>query len=203
MHVSTLKNDIRRSVAAVALACAALLLLLSLSGCVVVDDAAQEASDSVAQTVDELNRGIEGVGEDMQEMTDTLNGAFETVQDAEALFGEALGKGSRVEIYDARGEHVATVEDARAVATVASHPNSIQLVSSHPDGTVAYRFEFYQDETIKAGQDASDVQQLHVCTIETYESSDVVTLSIPALDFPVDLRCSSEFMESLRALAGQ
>ena len=47
------------------------------------------------------------------------------------------------------------------------------------------------------------MQQLHVCTIETYESSDVVTLSIPALDFPVDLRCSSEFMESLRALAGQ
>lgn len=184
MHASTLKHGIRRGCAAVAFACAAFLLLLSLSGCAVVDDAAQEASDSVAQTVDELNRGIEGVGEDVQEMTDTLNGAFETVQDAEALFGEALGKGSRVEVYDAGGEHVATVEDAQAVAAVASHLNSIQLVSSHPDGAAEYRFEFYQDETIKAGQDASDVQQLHVCTIETYEASDVVTLSIPALDFP-------------------
>lgn len=202
MHASTLKHGIRRGCAAIIFACTA-FLLPGLSGCVVVDDAVQEASDSVAQTVDELNRGIEGVGEDVQEMADTLNGAFETVQDAEALFGEALGKGSRVEVYDARGERVATVEDARAVAAVASHLSSIQLVSSHPDGAVEYRFEFYQDETIKAGQDASDVQQLHVCTIETYESSDVVTLSIPALDFPVDLRCSSEFTESLRALAGQ
>ena len=74
MQASTLKHGIRRGCAAVAFACAAFLLLLSLSGCAVVDDAAQEASDSVAQTVDELNRGIEGVGEDVQEMTDTLNG---------------------------------------------------------------------------------------------------------------------------------
>ena len=202
MHASTLKHGIRRGFAAVAFACAA-FLLLGLSGCAAFDDAAQEASDSVAETVDGLNRGIEGVGEDVKEMTDTLNGAFETVQDAEALFGEALGKGSRVEVYDAGGEHVATVEDAQAVAAVASHLSSIQLVSSHPDGAAEYRFEFYQDETIKAGQDASDVQQLHVCTIETYEASDVVTLSIPALDFPVDFRCSSEFAGSSRALAGQ
>ena len=104
------------------------------SGCAVVDDAAQEASDSVAQTVDELNRRHQGVGEDVQEMTDTLNGAFETVQDAEALFGEARGKGWRVEIYDARREHVATVEDAQAVAAVASHLNSIQLVPRIPMG---------------------------------------------------------------------
>ena len=47
-------------------------------------------------------------------------------------------------------------------------------LASEPEGDAEYAFELWQPETLKAGQDAADLDEVKVLEVTTYEGSPVV-----------------------------
>ena len=62
-------------------------------------------------------------------------------------------------------------------------------------------FELWQPETQKAERDASDVQDVMVLEVTTYEGSSTVTIEVSIIGLRLDLAASDETVGALRALA--
>lgn len=112
------------------------------------------------------------------------------------------GKVSRLVVKDAAsGEVVREVTDQGEIERAFAPLSDENGLASAPEEPAGYIFELWEPETIKAGQDASDVKEYKGLEATTYEGSPVVTLEMS----PIGLRLhisSQAAADSLRALAG-
>ena len=161
------------------LALAALLaaaLALPLTGCFGIPD-----PDEIAGKADE-------VASQAQELAGTLSSV-------------EWGKVSRLVVKDAAsGEVVREVTDQGEIEQAFAPLSYENGLASAPEEPAEYIFELWEPETIKAGQDASDVKEYKGLEATTYEGSPVVTLEMS----PIGLRLhvsSQAAADSLRGLA--
>ena len=173
--------------AAARLALGALLaaaLALPLAGCFGISD-----PDEIVGKAEEVASQAEELASQAQEIAGTL-------ADVE------WGKVSRLVVKDASsGEVVREVTDQGEIERAFVPLSDENGLASAPDEPAEYVFELWEPETIKAGQDASDVKEYKGLEATTYENSPVVTLEMS----PIGLRLhisSQAAADSLRALAG-
>ena len=121
---------------------------------------------------------------------------------ADTLSGIEWGKVSRLVVRDAQtGEVVREVTDQDTIEGTFDPLSDENGLATEPDAGAEYAFELWQPETQKAGQDASDLDEVKVLEVTTYEGSPVVELEVS----PIGLRLyltSQAAADSLRALAG-
>ena len=138
---------------------------------------------------DEIAGKAEEVASQAQELADTLSSV-------------EWGKVSRLVVKDAAsGKVVREVTDQGEIERAFAPLSDENGLASAPEEPAEYIFELWEPETIKAGQDASDVKEYKGLEATTYESSPVVTLEMS----PVGLRLhisSQAAADSLRGLAG-
>ncbi len=131
----------------------------------------------------------EDVASQAQELADTLSGV-------------EWGKVSRLVVRDAQtGEVVRELTDQDTIEGTFDPLSDENGLAAEPDAGAEYAFELWQPETQKAGQDASDLDEVKVLEVTTYEGSPVVGLEVS----PIGLRLyltSQAAADSLRALAG-
>lgn len=131
----------------------------------------------------------EDVASQAQELADTLSGV-------------EWGKVSRLVVRDAQtGEVVRELTDQDTIEGTFDPLSDENGLATEPDAGAEYAFELWQPETQKAGQDASDLDEVKVLEVTTYEGSPVVGLEVS----PIGLRLyltSQAAADSLRALAG-
>ena len=151
-------------------------VVLPLAGCFGLpglDDVADQAEDFASQA---------------QELADTLSDVD-------------WGKVSRLVVKDAAsGEVVREVTDQGEIEQAFAPLSYENGLASAPEEPVECIFELWEPETIKAGQDASDVKEYKGLEATTYEGSPVVTLEMS----PIGLRLhisSQAAADSLRGLA--
>lgn len=131
--------------------------------------------------------------------------AKEVASQAEELAGTLSsvewGKVSRLVVKDAAsGEVVREVTDQGEIERAFAPLSDGNGLASAPEEPAEYIFELWEPETIKAGQDASDVKEYKGLEATTYEGSPVVTLEMS----PIGLRLhisSQAAADSLRGLA--
>ena len=121
---------------------------------------------------------------------------------ADTLSGIEWGKVSRLVVRDAQtGEVVRELTDQDTIEGTFDPLSDENGLATEPDAGAEYAFELWQPETQKAGQDASDLDEVKVLEVTTYEGSPVVGLEVS----PIGLRLyltSQAAADSLRALAG-
>ena len=168
------------------LALAALLaaaLALPLTGCFGIRD-----PDEIAGKADEVASQAEELASQAQELAGTLSSV-------------EWGKVSRLVVKDAAsGEVVREVTDQGEIERAFAPLSDENGLASAPEEPAEYIFELWEPETIKAGQDASDVKEYKGLEATTYEGSPVVTLEMS----PIGLRLhvsSQAAADSLRGLA--
>ena len=131
----------------------------------------------------------EDVASQAQELADTLSGV-------------EWGKVSRLVVRDAQtGEVVRELTDQAQIEGAFEPLSGENGLATEPDADAEYVFELWQPETQKAGQDASDLDEVKVLEVTTYEGSPVVGLEVS----PIGLRLyltSQSAADALRALAG-
>lgn len=168
------------------LALAALLaaaLALPLAGCFGIPD-----PNEIAGKAKEAASQAEELASQAQELAGTLSSV-------------EWGKVSRLVVKDASsGEVVREVTDQGEIERAFAPLSYENGLASAPEEPVECIFELWQPETIKAGQDASDVKEYKGLKATTYEGSPVVTLEMS----PIGLRLhisSQAAADSLRGLA--
>ena len=161
------------------LALAALLaaaLALPLAGCFGIPDPAE----------------IAGKADEVASQAEELAGTLSSVE---------WGKVSRLVVKDAAsGEVVREVTDQGEIEQAFAPLSNENGLASAPEEPAECIFELWEPETIKAGQDASDVKECKGLEATTYEGSPVVTLEMS----PIGLRLhisSQAAADSLRGLA--
>ena len=161
------------------LALAALLaaaLALPLAGCFGIPD-----PDEIAGKADE-------VASQAEELAGTLSSV-------------EWGKVSRLVVKDAAsGEVVREVTDQGEIEQAFAPLSYENGLASAPEEPAEYIFELWQPETIKAGQDASDVKEYKGLEATTYEGSPVVTLEMSSIGLRLHIS-SQAAADSLRGLA--
>ena len=168
------------------LALAALLaaaLALPLAGCFGIPD-----PDEIAGKAEEAASQAEELASQAQELAGTLSSV-------------EWGKVSRLVVKDASsGEVVREVTDQGEIEQAFAPLSDENSLASAPEEPVECIFELWQPETIKAGQDASDVKEYKGLEATPDEGSPVVTLEMS----PIGLRLhisSQAAADSLRGLA--
>lgn len=135
---------------------------------------------------------IAGKAEEVASQAEELAGTLSSVE---------WGKVSRLVVKDAAsGEVVREVTDQGEIEQAFAPLSDENGLASAPEEPAEYIFELWQPETIKAGQDASDVKEFKGLEATTYEGSPVVTLEMS----PIGLRLhisSQAAADSLRGLA--
>lgn len=135
---------------------------------------------------------IAGKAEEVASQAEELAGTLSSVE---------WGKVSRLVVKDAAsGEVVREVTDQGEIEQAFAPLSDENGLASAPEEPAEYIFELWEPETIKAGQDASDVKEYKGLEATTYESSPVVTLEMS----PIGLRLhisSQAAADSLRGLA--
>ena len=135
---------------------------------------------------------IAGKAEEVASQAEELAGTLSSVE---------WGKVSRLVVKDAAsGEVVREVTDQGEIEQAFAPLSDENGLASAPEEPVECIFELWQPETIKAGQDASDVKEYKGLEATTYEGSPVVTLEMS----PIGLRLhisSQAAADSLRGLA--
>lgn len=130
----------------------------------------------------------------------TLN--EDSVNDAEMLAGIEFEKATRIVVCDPKtGKTIKEITDQTAIEEALmplSQENSIAIT---PDAPKEYIFELWQPETIKLGQDESDVSEEKVIEITTYKNSDTIRVSMTVLgDISLSMT-SADTAAALRNLA--
>lgn len=168
------------------LALAALLaaaLALPLGGCFGIPD-----PDEIAGKAEEVASQAEELASQAQELAGTLSCV-------------EWDKVSRLVVKDASsGEVVREATDQGEIERAFAPLSDENGLASAPEEPAECIFELWEPETIKAGQDASDVKEYKGLEATTYEGSPVVTLEMS----PIGLRLhisSQAAADSLRALA--
>lgn len=135
---------------------------------------------------------IAGKAEEVASQAEELAGTLSSVE---------WGKVSRLVVKDAAsGEVVREVTDQGEIEQAFAPLSDENGLASAPEEPAEYIFELWEPETIKAGQDASDVKEYKGLEATTYEDSPVVTLEMS----PIGLRLhisSQAAADSLRGLA--
>ena len=135
---------------------------------------------------------IAGKAEEVASQAEELAGTLSSVE---------WGKVSRLVVKDAAsGEVVREVTDQGEIEQAFVPLSDENGLASAPEEPAEYIFELWEPETIKAGQDASDVKEYKGLEATTYEGSPVVTLEMS----PIGLRLhisSQAAADSLRGLA--
>ena len=135
---------------------------------------------------------IAGKAEEAASQAQELAGTLSSVE---------WGKVSRLVVKDAAsGEVVREVTDQGEIEQAFAPLSDENGLASAPEEPAEYIFELWEPETIKAGQDASDVKEYKGLEATTYEGSPVVTLEMS----PIGLRLhisSQAAADSLRGLA--
>lgn len=131
--------------------------------------------------------------------------AKEVASQAEELAGTLSsvewGKVSRLVVKDAAsGEVVREVTDQGEIEQAFAPLSDENGLASAPEEPAEYIFELWQPETIKAGQDASDVKEYKGLEATTYEGSPVVTLEMSSIGLRLHIS-SQAAADSLRGLA--
>ena len=131
----------------------------------------------------------EDVASQAQELADTLSGV-------------EWGKVSRLVVRDAQtGEVVRELTDQAQIEGAFDPLSDENGLAAEPDAGAEYVFELWQPETQKAGQDASDLDEVKVLEVTTYEGSPVVGLEVSPIGLRLNLTSQSA-ADALRALAG-
>lgn len=129
--------------------------------------------------------------------------AAQALELADTLSGIDYGKTSRLVVRDAAtGDVVREVTDKTQIEAAFEPLSGVNGLASAPDAAAEYALELWQPETQKAGQDASDVQDVKVLEVTTYEGSPTVTIEVSIIGLRLDLAASEETVDALRALAG-
>lgn len=160
-----------------------------LSGCSVNftlnEDSVNDAVDSATEAADSL-----------------ANAAEDSADAAEMLAGIEFEKATRIVVCDPKtGKTIKEITDQTAIEEALmplSQENSIAIT---PDAPKEYIFELWQPETIKLGQDESDVSEEKVLEITTYENSDTIRISMTVLGNISFSMTSADSAEALRNLA--
>lgn len=157
-----------------------------------LDDTEQTASDAA----NDLASALEGMQDDLAGM---LGDIHDSANEADAV--SDLGKAERITLTDARtGEIVAVCEDANAIASLVS---SFDLPSwrsaEEPSEAAEYTASFQQRATAKLGENVEDVENIELCTLTTYEGSDVIALSTGSTTLHVHVPATDA--TALRSLA--
>jgi len=158
-----------------------------LSGCSVNftlnEDSVNDAVDSATEAADSL-----------------ANAAEDSADAAEMLAG--IEKATRIVVCDPEtGKTIKEITDQTAIEEALmplSQENSIAIT---PDAPKEYIFELWQPETIKLGQDESDVSEEKVIEITTYKNSDTIRVSMTVLGNISLSLTSADSAEALRNLA--
>ena len=168
------------------LALAALLataLALPLAGCFGIPD-----PDEIAGKAEEAASQAEEFASQAQELAGTLSNV-------------EWGKVSRLVVKDAAsGEVVREVTDQGEIEQAFAPLSYENGLASTPEEPVECIFELWEPETIKAGQDASDVKEYKGLEATTYEGSPVVTLEMSSIGLRLHIS-SQAAADSLRGLA--
>lgn len=158
-------------------------LALPLTGCFGIPN-----PDKIAGKAEEAASQAEELASQAQELAGTLSSV-------------EWGKVSRLVVKDASsGEVAREVTDQGEIERAFVPLSDENGLASEPEEPAEYIFELWEPETIKAGQDASDVKEYKGLEATTYEGSPVVTLEMS----PIDLRLhisSQAAADSLRGLA--
>ena len=79
------------------------------------------------------------------------------------------------------GNILTEITDQAAVEKALAPLSQENTIARTPNSPEEYLFEMWQPETIKAGQDASEISDEKVLEIITYQNSDTITVSMVAL----------------------
>lgn len=106
-----------------------------------------------------------------------------TIADAaEVLAGLDFTKTARLVVCDPQTGNILTeITDQSAVERALAPLSQENAIARTPNSPEEYLFEMWQPETIKAGQDASEISDEKVLEITTYQNSDTITVSMVAL----------------------
>lgn len=162
---------------------------LLLSGCSINftlnDDTVNDAVDSATETADNL-----------------ANAGEEAADAAEMLAGIEFEKATRIVVCDPKtGKTIKEITDQTAIEEALMPLSQENSIAVTPDAPEEYIFELWQPETIKLGQDESDVSEEKVIEITTYKNSDTIRVSMTVLgDISLSMT-SANTAEALRNLA--
>ena len=120
---------------------------------------------------------------------------------ADTLANVEWRKISRLVIKDAgTGEVVGELTDQTQIEEAFDPLSSVNGLAPEPEGNAEYVFELWQPETQKAGQSASELTEVKVLEVTTYEGSPVMTLELSPIGLKLPIT-SQAAADSLRALA--
>lgn len=162
---------------------------LLLSGCSVNftlnEDTVNDAVDSATETANSLASAGE-----------------EAADAAEMLAGLEFEKATRIVVCDPKtGKTIKEITDQTAIEEALMPLSQENSIAVTPDAPEEYIFELWQPETIKLGQDESDVSEEKVLEITTYENSDTIRISMTVLGNISFSMTSADSAEALRNLA--
>lgn len=146
-----------------------LIAALLLSGCSPVssldENTIADAADSAAEAANSL-----------------ADSAEQAADAAEVLAGLDFTKTARLVVCDPQTGNILTeITDQAAVEKALAPLSQENTIARTPNSPEEYLFEMWQPETIKVGQDASEISDEKVLEIITYQNSDTITVSMVAL----------------------
>lgn len=167
---------------------AACLFLSGCTGALSLDeDSIQDAANTAAETA-----------------TNLADSAEDTTDAAEMLAGLEFDNTSRVVVLDAKtGKTIREITDQTAIVEALSPLSQENSIALTPDSPKEYIFEFWGPETVKAGQDPSDVSDVKLLEITTYQGSDAITINMVVLGGISLSMTPPDGAESLRNLVNQ
>ena len=162
---------------------------LLLSGCSVNftlnEDTVNDAVDSATEAADNL-----------------ANAGEEAADAAEMLAGLEFEKATRIVVCDPETDKtIKEITNQTAIEEALMPLSQENSIAVTPDAPEEYIFEFWQPETIKLGQDESDVSEEKVLEITTFEDSDTIRISMTVLGNISLSLTSADSAEALRNLA--
>lgn len=167
---------------------AACLFLSGCTGALSLDeDSIQDAANTAAETA-----------------TNLADSAEDAADAAEMLAGLEFDNTSRVVVLDAKtGKTIKEITDQTAIVEALSPLSQENSIALTPDSPKEYIFEFWGPETVKAGQDPSDVSDVKLLEITTYQGSDAITINMVVLGGISLSMTPPDGAESLRNLVNQ
>ena len=121
---------------------------------------------------------------------------------ADTLSNVDWGKVSRLVVRDAQtGEVIREVTDQTEIEDAFEPFSEENGLATEPDEPAEYVFELWQPETQKLGQDVTDLDEVKVLEVTTYEGSPVVELEVSPIGLRLHLT-SRAAADALRSLAG-
>ena len=146
-----------------------LIAALLLSGC---SPASSLDENTVADAADSAAEAANSLADSTEQAADA----------AEVLAGLDFTKTARLVVCDPQTGNILTeITDQTAVEKALAPLSQENAIARTPNSPEEYLFEMWQPDTIKAGQDASEISDEKVLEITTYQNSDTITVSMVAL----------------------